>query len=197
MAGYRLNRERKLRTLQGFTLIEMMVTVAVLSIAMIIAVPSFTSLINSNRLSGQANELIAAFILARTEAIKQNQFIVLCHSSDAQTCSSAPESGWQGWLVARQVILDDQPTTILSSGTIDTSHLKLLGSPAISSASDVVRFSPQGLARTATNGAFNAILRVCVPSVDDNIRDVELRSGGRARIAKGSNSSCPAPANPA
>ncbi|WP_074467441.1 GspH/FimT family pseudopilin [Rheinheimera salexigens] len=175
----------------GFTLIELMVTVAVVAITLTVAVPSFTGLINGNRLTGQANEIIAAFILARTEAIKQNQVVVLCHSSDAATCSDAPVAGWQGWLVMRE-----GGGTVIASGQINTGRIKALASPAVSGASDIIRFTPQGLARTSTNGALNAVLRICIPSIDNNVRDVELRSGGRARITQGASASCNAPANP-
>lgn len=197
MAEQALIKQIQHKRNKGFTLVEMMVAVAVLSITLVIAVPSFTGLINNNRLTSQANELIAAFILARTEAIKQNQFVVLCHSSNSLTCDAAPSSGWKGWLVARQTILNNPATTILASGAIDDSRFTLLGSPSVSSATDVIRFTPQGLARTATDGALNAVLRVCIPAIsNNNVRDVQLRSGGRVRIVSDRNSGCAAPANP-
>ncbi|MFT5545135.1 Tfp pilus assembly protein FimT/FimU, partial [Rheinheimera aquimaris] len=40
----------------GFTLVELMVTVVVLSIVMLVAVPSFNSLVQGNRLTGQVNQ---------------------------------------------------------------------------------------------------------------------------------------------
>lgn len=178
----------------GFTLIEMMVTVAVVAITLTVAVPSFTGLINGNRLTGQANEIIAAFILARTEAIKQNQIVLFCHSSDGAKCSKAPAAGWQGWLVARQTILTGA-AAVIASGQINANRIKASTNPAVAT-SDVIRFTPQGLARTSTNGALNAVLRICIPSIDNNVRDVELRSGGRARITQGASASCNAPANP-
>lgn len=175
----------------------MMVTVAVVAITLTVAVPSFTGLINGNRLSGQANEIIAAFILARTEAVKQNQVVVLCHSSDGASCSAASANGWSGWLVARQAILTAPGTVVIASGKINSGRVTTLGSPSISGASDVVRFTPQGLARSSNNGALNAILRVCIANIDNNVRDVELRSGGRTRIRQGTSANCSAPANPA
>ena len=55
----------------GFTLIELMVTVAVLAIVLSLGVPSYRALIINNRLTAQANALVASINLARSEAIKR------------------------------------------------------------------------------------------------------------------------------
>src|SRR5690606_4323840 len=52
----------------GFSLIELMVVVAVVAILAVVAYPSLTSVINSNRLSSNANELVASLQYARSEA---------------------------------------------------------------------------------------------------------------------------------
>jgi type IV fimbrial biogenesis protein FimT len=56
---------------KGFTLIELLVALAVLVIIVAFAAPSFVSLIENNRVTTQANTLLAAVNLARSEAVKQ------------------------------------------------------------------------------------------------------------------------------
>lgn len=195
--------QKKTRLMQqaaGFTLIELMVTVVVMSIVLTVAVPSFSGLVNANRLTSQANEILAGLTLARTEAIKQNQSMLFCHSLDQLTCSAPPAAGWQGW-----VVINAANATPVASGVVQSARLVLLSSPALAAAvvngvGSTVRFSPQGLIRSGTaNTALNAILRVCLPNgvAEPNIRDIEMRSGGRTRVLNtDTGNDCPVPVDP-
>ena len=57
----------------GFTLIELMITVAIISVTMSIGLPSFQSLINESRLTSAANAMLSAYQLARFEALKMHR----------------------------------------------------------------------------------------------------------------------------
>lgn len=60
---------------QGFTLIEMMITIVVLGILMAIAVPSFTTLMDSIRLKRAGDGVNAFLVNAKSEAIKRNKTV--------------------------------------------------------------------------------------------------------------------------
>ena len=62
---------RGLRFARGFTLLELMATVAILALLLGIGVPSMTAFIQNNRVTTQANGLVSSFHLARSEAIKR------------------------------------------------------------------------------------------------------------------------------
>ena len=82
----------------GFTLHELMLTIAVLAIGLAIAVPQMRSVILNNRLVSQINTLNSALALARSEAVKQNTLTVVCVSEDGAEC--ADDADWSdGWLV--------------------------------------------------------------------------------------------------
>jgi type IV fimbrial biogenesis protein FimT len=55
----------------GLTLIEIMVTLAVVAVTLSIGVPSFRGMASSNRMSSAANSLVGALNVARSEAIKR------------------------------------------------------------------------------------------------------------------------------
>ena len=82
----------------GFTIIELMTVVAVLGVALAIGVPTMSDFLLNNRLVSDVNSLSSALTLARSEAIKQNQRVVVCASTDKSTCNAG--SVWEtGWIV--------------------------------------------------------------------------------------------------
>ncbi|MFN2308478.1 MAG: GspH/FimT family pseudopilin [Gammaproteobacteria bacterium] len=79
-----------MKTFSGFTLIELMITLAIAAILLTVGIPSFQAVFQSNRLATQANELIGAVNLARSEAIKRG----------ANVTVRASTGGFQnGWCV--------------------------------------------------------------------------------------------------
>ena len=61
----------------GFTLTEMLVAVTVLAVLLMIATPHFKTLIERNQVVTTANDLIAALLTARSEAINQEATVTL------------------------------------------------------------------------------------------------------------------------
>ncbi|MDY6946467.1 MAG: GspH/FimT family pseudopilin [Pseudomonadota bacterium] len=87
----------------GFTVLELMITVAVLGILLGIGVPSFQGIIRQNRIAGQTNELLAATAMARSEAVKRGSTVTICPATssadgDANTCSGTTAWG-NGWII--------------------------------------------------------------------------------------------------
>lgn len=78
----------------GFTIIELMVTLSVLAILLAVAVPSFMSSMETNRISSYLQEASAAIRYTRSEAIKRNQTATMCASSDQSTCTGSWNQGW-------------------------------------------------------------------------------------------------------
>jgi type IV fimbrial biogenesis protein FimT len=101
----------------GFTLIELMVTIAVAAVLLGIAVPSMRNFIRNNRLTSDADSLMRSFQVARTEAIKQHQHVVVCASADATvgnatpTCVGGGGSYATGWIVFADIDQSGQENT--------------------------------------------------------------------------------------
>lgn len=90
-AQYAFNR-------QGFSLLELLMTMAIVGISLGMAVPGLTGLIRDNRMSAVLNDFVTDLNLARSEAIKRGSRITLCASRDQQHCTD--NGDWsQGWIV--------------------------------------------------------------------------------------------------
>lgn len=79
---------------RGFTLIELMVVVALAAILLGIGVPSFKSFVAGQRVKTAAGDYAMAVVFARSEAIKRNALVTITPAASGAT-------GWKdGWTVA-------------------------------------------------------------------------------------------------
>ncbi|WP_169201413.1 GspH/FimT family pseudopilin [Aromatoleum bremense] len=77
----------------GFSLIELMVTVAVLAIIAATAAPSFQSFLDKNRVVGAAEAIYTQMQAARSEAVKQSADMIVVFSTGAAWCSGFSRGG--------------------------------------------------------------------------------------------------------
>ena len=84
---------------RGFTLVELMVTLAIAVILLSMGVPSMHDLIRNNRLSSATNQFVSSLNIARSEAIKQGRNATVCVSDTQNSCSGADWGlGWLAWV---------------------------------------------------------------------------------------------------
>jgi len=87
----------------GFTLIELIIVVALAAIIMTLAVPSFQTMVANNRITAHTNELVMAINLARSEAVKGNVRVILCRSANPTAsppaCGGSANNWTTGWIV--------------------------------------------------------------------------------------------------
>lgn len=98
----RLGRTRFQKT-KGFTVIEAVVTVALIGVLAAIALPSFREFIAARSVSAHVSDFSATLRLARTEAIKRGTNVVVCRTNNpdaaSPTCASSGSDWSTGWLV--------------------------------------------------------------------------------------------------
>jgi type IV fimbrial biogenesis protein FimT len=85
----------------GFTMIELMVTIAIVAILTTLAAPSFKRLIQSNTMSGTVNSFLADLRYARSESIRRGGSVVVCRSDSPEaaspSCAASNSAGTKGW----------------------------------------------------------------------------------------------------
>lgn len=100
----------------GFTLVELMVTIAVVMVLTVLAVPSFQTFLAGRRVEATADTLVSDFRYARSEAVKRTNRVTICPSVTGTSCAG-PGGLWKnGWIV----FVDDD-----GDGTVDVGDVVL------------------------------------------------------------------------
>jgi len=161
----------------GFTLLEALVTTAVLALTLTVAVPSIQRLYHSNALTSQVNRLIAHLNLARSTAVTRSRRVLLCPSADQQSCLTDPL--WhRGWIVFEDLNGDrerDSSEPVLRSVTGSEAGLSLTSSRY----RQRIVYRPDGSPRGS-----NATFTFCDPSGTVPPQAVILSNSGRPRVAE-------------
>jgi type IV fimbrial biogenesis protein FimT len=167
----------------GFTLVELIITVAVASVLLALAVPSFSQMIVSSRLTTQSNDMLAAINLARSEAIKRNASVTLCRAAANSTTCAAATGVWQNWIIRTNA------GAVLREGAVSTFNGTLVVRSTL--VSDRVVFGPDGLARTGTGLVADHTITVCSSrQIDRNVREVVLGAGSRMSTRLSNTTAC-------
>lgn len=107
----------------GFTLVELLVTIATLVILLTLGVPNFVELLATWQRDRATKAITTHLQLARTEAIKSTRRVVLCNSSDGSSCSTSRDKEWKsGWIVFQDLNGNNQR---------DTAEIVLTSAPAL------------------------------------------------------------------
>lgn len=195
------------KTIQAFTLIELMVTLAIAGILTAYGVPFLGTLMTNNSLTNTNNDLVASLQYARSSSIRLQGRVIVCTSNN--TTSATPSCGgptvpWTaGWLIFQNndttnvtfdsgdVLLRTYPKVTLDSLAITT--VDLGGTPT--NIVDYIMFnSPAGEPMLADLSNQSGIFRICVENDTTHIRGVMVNVSGRIASTRNTSvigSSCP------
>lgn len=137
----------------GFTLIELMITIAVMAVLLGFAVPSLSNLVYQSQLAGAVNELNVQVSTARTEAATRGRNTYICGTSDGIECDGEWANGLMTWVDLNG---DETPqdNEIRRFYPIDTRALTL------NSNVDALQFNPRGQ-RVSANPNFTIVHEKC------------------------------------
>lgn len=172
----------------GFTLVELMVAVAILAILAVIAVPSLQQAILRNRLTSAANELVATFQLARMEAVRRNRVVEVCPTVNGTTCAGGDWS--------RLVVRVPSDNTAVRDVRMASEGLVVSSSANVSS-NNRVSFGSTGMARVGAAANPAGTVSVCSTRITggENARDVSIDASRVGVFRRDGTGACTAPAN--
>ena len=162
-----------MRRMRGLTLLELMITLAILSVALGVGVPAARHVIDSVRAATSLHQLTASLAIARNAAITYREAVTLCPSRDGSSCLGGTD--WsEGWIAYRDPLRQDAPASPADVlRRFDPQHptLRL----TTSTGRPRVRYLPNGSA-AGTNASF----RLCRRS-GALLGSIVVANSGRAR----------------
>ena len=166
----------------GCTLVELMVTVAVVAIVSVVAYPNFQSVLRSNRVATASNELVSSLSLARVEALRSPGGAGVCASADGQTCGTDWNAGWMVWV-------DTNGNGERDTGTPPERIVKYVQGRANASIAESggqakFVFDRRGRLTTGSAATISVQPRDACPSGSDFVRQLTLSAAGQVRVAK-------------
>ena len=172
---------RPSRVVRGFTIIELMVVLVVTAIVLAVGLPTYSNAKLSSKLRNYSTKMVSVVYLARAEAIKRNQSVVLCASADSATCATGGD--WeQGW-----ILLDPNDIVIRGQQSLAAGY-KLAGT-VLGTSTQVrsINFAPSGL----VSPSVNFLLCRKTPTVGYREREMRVFATGRTKVDTTSNTVCP------
>lgn len=179
---------------RGFTLLELMVVLAIVAILAMLAAPSFTRLIQANTISSVVNTFLADMRYARSESTRRGGGVVMCRSNSPEaanpTCGNGSVPGDNGW-VSGWIIFQDWD----NDGTQDSTEPLLRVQSPITSMDSIKEEGD-----TSTRFRFTATGRLSIATTpltfggsnyaNDVKRLLCVNLGGRAQITPPGTTDC-------
>lgn len=171
----------------GFTLLEAMIVVSIISILVVLGVPSFQGLMASRTVQSHVDDLAGSIRLARAEAIKRGIPVTVCRTANPSAAAPSCASG-ADWVTGWLVFADRNPR-----GTVDANDTLIRVQQGYANSGGIVRtgtpsitFIPAGIAPGADG---NFLLRPKLPTTSSNYvprsRRVCVSNTGATRLLVG------------
>lgn len=168
----------------GFTLVELLATLAILAILAGMAAPSLRELAARHRLATATNQFVASFQQARMHALSHQLPTELCPAAGGAACAGGLD--WSGGWLAWQ---DDDRNRRLDPGEPVLARFAPLPAGLIARSSigrPQLRFRPDGSASGS-----NLTLTLCDTRLPGQGRAIVVNNGGRPRTGPAAAGACP------
>jgi len=174
----------------GFTLVEMLMALAVLAILAMQAIPSMAAWVSKVRLSSAADQFFQSLALARNEAIKRNTRTVVCKSAAGSVCDLTGSWQW-GWIVFVDVNgnaqVDDGDQILFRQAALG-GNIRFDGNTNVAK---YVSYSPNGTSKMVGGAVQMGTFTICMASgTPTDARKLMLSKPGQVRVEKTVVESC-------
>ena len=171
------------RTQHGFTLYELMITVLIVGVVLAFSIPNMQAFTQNSRMTSTANDVHAAFHLARSESSRAKTNITVCASANSMASDANCGGTWdQGYIV----FVDEEPD-LNRSGSTETvlrAHPAIADGVSFAVANDATYFTYSSTGQGRPNvGGNTAVSQIVMCDERGNVKAAGGRSAGRLFVA--------------
>ena len=165
------------RPCPGFTLIELVITLAVLIITLGITIPGYSGLVASNQQTTLINQFSTSLNHARFHAVKSDRLVVLCPSTDMAFCTGGFnwQHGFISFVDTNRNRLRDKDEKLIAVTQIDREDVKI----QTSTGRRKIVFYPSGISPGS-----NVTIKFCSSETSVPAKAIILSNSGRARLSR-------------
>lgn len=160
---------------RGFSLIESVMTMAVLGILGGLAAPAFNGMLLDSQRATAVNGFVHSVYLARSTAIHSGRTVSICRSPDGQTCSNRASNWEDGWIVFANPDRDEPP--------VRDENETVLAAFAAWNAGSITSNRVSYSFRPHIHGVINGTVVFCDRRGPSHARAIIINHAGRPRIA--------------
>lgn len=170
----------------GFSLIELMIALAIAAIVLSMGMPGMQQFIRDSRMTTQANDLITLINLSRSQAIHEGHRTELCISADQQSCSNGSwADGWLVW-VDRNDNLSLDSDEVSRIGAAIRLHTSAQSLNSAASSFTTLAFLPNGFADLGSGVAFATITLQPNNCSSNEGRQITINASGATKTVRSS-----------
>lgn len=187
-----------MKKVSGFTLLELMIVLSIVGILLTVGIPAIGDLVKRNRMVSATNELVSALAIIRSEAIKLNQKVTICKSSNGSSCNAALD--WEdGWIIFSDSngdrVINGADRLLRIVDNFNDTKLAIRAKDSANLSINDLTFTSRGLPKKANGELRSGTFSVCIFDNSNNLLDsraVILSPSGRVRSSESSGViSCP------
>lgn len=175
-----------IRARRGITLIELMVTLAIMLIVLMFAAPPFGALLARNKMSATVNDFVATLNLARSTAVMGMVPVSICSNNGSDACG-----GTGDWAKGALLFRDEDSNQTLDAGEVVAKRLEAPGTITITASAAALTYRADGTATTANAIPTDFQWVLCDPAGRVSPRLVTVRGNGASYLYQSSDCSLP------
>jgi type IV fimbrial biogenesis protein FimT len=160
---------------QGFSLLELMVSITIAGILLAVAVPAFSTFVRGTRLSGSARNFVVDFAQARNEAVLRATTVSVCTSTNLSSCDAS------GWNSGRLIFVDGGAIGTVDGGDLILGVTQPLNTILTTTATGV---AAANVISYSALGRLTGVGQITVCATGQPQRNINIRASGSATLDK-------------